>query len=47
MAQNDGTESTGENWELTKDMLLEEEEQKKAPKGGSGATPGSREWLWS
>uniref|UniRef100_A0A8B9VS86 C-type lectin domain-containing protein n=2 Tax=Anas TaxID=8835 RepID=A0A8B9VS86_9AVES len=42
MAQNDGTESTGENWELTKDMLLEEEEQKKAPKGALSLLPSQR-----
>nr|XP_027300396.2 C-type lectin domain family 17, member A [Anas platyrhynchos] len=42
MAQNDGTESTGENWELTKDMLLEEEEQKKAPKGVLSLLPSQR-----
>lgn len=47
MARNDGAESTVEKWELTRDMLLEEEEQRKAPKGGSRATPGLREWLWS
>ncbi|KAI6061506.1 C-type lectin domain family 17, member A-like protein [Aix galericulata] len=39
MAQNDGAESTGENWELTKEMLLEEEEQKKAPKGALSLLP--------
>ncbi|NWZ30983.1 CL17A protein, partial [Asarcornis scutulata] len=42
MAQNDGTESTGENWELTKNMLLEEEEQKKAPKGALSLLPSQR-----
>lgn len=39
MAQNDGAKSTGENWELTKDMLLEKEEQKKAPKGALSLLP--------
>ncbi|XP_035164640.1 C-type lectin domain family 17, member A-like isoform X2 [Oxyura jamaicensis] len=41
MARNDGAESTGENWELTKDMLLEEEEQRKAPKGVLSLLPSS------
>lgn len=41
MARNDGAESTVEKWELTRDMLLEEEEQRKAPKGVLSLLPSS------
>lgn len=35
MAQNGGADGACENWELTKDMLLEDQTPRKAPKRGT------------